>query len=143
MKKLGILCHVTSLISKYGVGDFGESSFRFIDFLRDNNLQFWQILPLNNVNSYNCPYGSLSTETIDEMFVDLNELVFKGLLDKSDVANLIKNNTTDKVNYKFVRAEKLRLFTKAFMALKKPELAKLNDYALKNPIIFLIIMISS
>ena len=102
MKKLGILCHVTSLISKFGVGDFGESSFNFINFLRDNNIQFWQILPLNNVNSYNCPYGSLSTETIDEMFVDLNDLICKGLLTQKDVSKLIKNSNTPKVNYKFV-----------------------------------------
>ena len=136
MKKLGILCHVTSLISTFGVGDFGESSFRFVDFLHENNLQFWQILPLNNVNSFNCPYGSLSTETIDEMFVDLNDLILKGLLTKADVANLVKNNTTEKVDFKFVRTEKLRLFTKAFSALKKSELAKLNEYAHKNIVVF-------
>lgn len=136
MKKLGILCHVTSLISKFGVGDFGESSFNFTNFLRDNNIQFWQILPLNNVNSYNCPYGSLSTETIDEMFVDLNDLICKGLLTQKDVSKLIKNSNTPKVNYKFVRSEKLKLFTKAYKALAKPELAKLQAYALKNPVIF-------
>ena len=136
MKKLGILCHVTSLISKFGVGDFGESSFRFVDFLHENNLSLWQILPLNNVNSFNCPYGSLSTETIDEMFVDLEDLVLNGLLSKSDLTNLIKNNNPTKVDYKFVRAEKLKLFTKAFNSLKKQELAKLQAYALKNPVVF-------
>lgn len=46
-KQVGVLCHVTSIPSDYGVGDFGRSSFEFIDFLAENNIQIWQILPLN------------------------------------------------------------------------------------------------
>lgn len=136
MKKLGILCHVTSLINRYGLGDFGVASYDFINFLKDNNLNCWQILPLNNANSYNCPYGTLSSETFDEMFVDLDDLISKGLLTEQEVKPLVKKVKTRKVDYNFIRPEKLRLFTLAFSRLNRLEMQKLDLYAQKNPVVF-------
>ncbi len=43
----GILMHITSLPSKYGIGDFGPAAYEFADFLKDAGQSFWQILPLN------------------------------------------------------------------------------------------------
>ena len=31
-KEIGILCHISSLPSPYGVGDFGKTAYEFIDF---------------------------------------------------------------------------------------------------------------
>jgi 4-alpha-glucanotransferase len=41
----GILAHITSLPSAYGIGDIGASSYRFIDFLVDCDQSYWQFLP--------------------------------------------------------------------------------------------------
>ena len=70
MKQIGILCNITSLPNKYGVGDFGKCCFDFIDFLSKKNICFWQILPLNETNDFNCPYDSSCSFTYDEMFFD-------------------------------------------------------------------------
>ncbi|HIE42390.1 MAG TPA: hypothetical protein EYP95_04035, partial [Nitrospinaceae bacterium] len=43
----GILLHITSLPSKFGVGDFGPSAFEFADLLRQAGQSLWQILPIN------------------------------------------------------------------------------------------------
>ena len=43
----GVLLPVSSLPGEHGIGDFGPSSFSFIDWLKENDYKYWQILPLN------------------------------------------------------------------------------------------------
>ena len=46
----GILLHITSLRSPYGVGNLGKAAFDFVDFLKKAGQSYWQILPI-------CPPG--------------------------------------------------------------------------------------
>ena len=41
----GVLFHPTSLPSKFGIGDLGESAYKFVDFLANSGQKLWQILP--------------------------------------------------------------------------------------------------
>jgi 4-alpha-glucanotransferase len=43
----GILLHITSLPSPFGIGDFGPTSYEFVNFLEETNQIYWQVLPLN------------------------------------------------------------------------------------------------
>ena len=43
----GILLHITSLPSPYGIGDLGSLAYKFVDFLAEAKQRYWQILPLN------------------------------------------------------------------------------------------------
>jgi len=55
----GILLHITSLTSKYGIGDFGTEAFKFIEFLFKTKQKLWQILPLTITNCpspYSCKF---------------------------------------------------------------------------------------
>ena len=45
-RKSGILLHPTSLPSAFGIGDFGEAAFTFVDKLADATQTLWQVLPL-------------------------------------------------------------------------------------------------
>ena len=47
MRKSGILMHITSLPSPYGVGNMGACAYEFIDFLQAAGQSYWQILPLS------------------------------------------------------------------------------------------------
>ena len=47
MRKAGILIPIASLPSKYGIGDFGPTSYEFVDLIVETNFKIWQILPLN------------------------------------------------------------------------------------------------
>ena len=47
MKERGILLPIFSLPSKYGVGDFGNEAYEFIDILSENGMSYWEILPIN------------------------------------------------------------------------------------------------
>ena len=42
----GLLLHVTSLPSPYGIGDLGSSALSWIDRLHDADQAWWQALPL-------------------------------------------------------------------------------------------------
>ena len=55
-RDVGILLHISSLPSKYGIGTFGEEAFKFVDFLNDSNITIWQILPLNVTSFGDSPY---------------------------------------------------------------------------------------
>ncbi|MGA2107138.1 MAG: 4-alpha-glucanotransferase, partial [Syntrophorhabdales bacterium] len=59
----GILLHITSLPSPYGIGDLGPGAYGFADFLAENRQSYWQILPLSPTAEAhgNSPYSSVST----------------------------------------------------------------------------------
>ncbi len=42
----GILCHVTCLPGRWGIGDLGGVSDRFVDWLARAGQGLWQVLPL-------------------------------------------------------------------------------------------------
>ena len=58
----GILAHITSLPSPFGIGDIGPSSHSFLQFLRDCGQSYWQFLPVGPTNPIfdNSPYMSTS-----------------------------------------------------------------------------------
>ena len=40
----GILMHISSLPSAYGIGNLGREAYAFIDFLKKANQSYWQVL---------------------------------------------------------------------------------------------------
>ena len=50
MKEAGILLHISSLPSPYGIGTLGKSAYDFIDFLEASGQRIWQILPLSLIH---------------------------------------------------------------------------------------------
>ena len=46
----GILMHISSLPSPYGIGNLGAEAYAFVDFLKKAKQSYWQILPI-------CPPG--------------------------------------------------------------------------------------
>ena len=42
----GILMHISSLPSKYGIGTLGREAYRFADFLKEAGQTYWQLLPM-------------------------------------------------------------------------------------------------
>jgi 4-alpha-glucanotransferase len=56
----GVLLHVTSLPSPYGIGDLRPSAFSWVDLLHEAGQSWWQALPLGPTGYGNSPYQSLS-----------------------------------------------------------------------------------
>lgn len=60
---IGIMAHITSLpnADKPGhPGILGEPCHRFIDYLANAGVRYWQILPLNPTDAFGSPYAGLS-----------------------------------------------------------------------------------
>ena len=70
-RQSGILLHISSLPSSFGIGDCGPEAYRFVDFLKEAHQTCWQILPLNPTDAVNVhsPYSSFSAFGSNELFI--------------------------------------------------------------------------
>lgn len=83
----GILLHPTSLHGPYGIGDLGESAYRFVDWLATQGQSVWQVLPLGPTSYGDSPYQTLSAFAGNSNLISLERLVADGLLKRGDLAD--------------------------------------------------------
>ncbi len=107
----GLLLHVTSLPSRYGIGDLGSSAFSWVDHLHDAGQQWWQALPLGPTGYGNSPYQSLSSFAGNALLISPGELISDGLLQPGDCESDFPANFVD---YDRVIPFKNRLLEKAW-----------------------------
>ncbi len=88
-RNAGILAHISSLASKTGIGNFGEGALKFLEFLSECKMKYWQICPLNPTGFGDSPYQSFSAFAGNTYFIDFEELFNAGLLDESDRQQLL------------------------------------------------------
>ena len=108
----GLLLHVTSLPSRYGIGDVGPAALAWIDRLRGAGQSWWQALPLGPTGYGNSPYQPLSSFAGNELLVSPDWLVEDGLLRKDECDR--GNFPRDEIDYDAVMAYKRRLFKTAW-----------------------------
>jgi 4-alpha-glucanotransferase len=113
-RKSGILLHVTSLPSPYGIGDLGPSAHRFADFLRAAGQKLWQMLPINPTQpgSRNSPYQSYSAFAINPLAIS-PELLAQESLVRGDELDPPPDFPPDRVEFDAVIACKERIFAVA------------------------------
>ena len=80
----GLLLHVTSLPSPYGIGDLGPVAYAWIDRLHDAGQRWWQALPLAPTGYGNSPYQPLSSFAGNALVISPQLLIAEGLLDASE-----------------------------------------------------------
>src|SRR5258707_1919106 len=114
----GLLLHVTSLPSPYGVGDLGSSAFSWIDRLHDAGLAWWQALPLGPTGYGNSPYQSMSSFAGNALLISPGSLISDGLLGASDPQS---DFAADIVDYDSVIPFKRRLLETAWANFKAGE----------------------
>lgn len=111
----GLLLHITSLPTPYGIGDFGPSAYQFADFLAGAGQSCWQILPLNptDVEYDSSPYHSISAFAGNHLLISLDLLVEEGLLEKSELEPLPPESRS-RVDFDAVVAYKMRILPLAY-----------------------------
>ena len=114
-RKAGILLHITSLPSKYGIGTLGKEAYSFVDWLSEANLKVWQVLPLVPTNYGDSPYQSVSSSAYNYYLIDLDILKKKGLLNNNDLENVKFYTDEKKVDYKLLFENRIDILYKAFM----------------------------
>ena len=124
----GVLLHVASLPSLYGIGDVGPEALAWVDRLQEAGQSWWQALPLGPTGYGNSPYQSLSSFAGNELLVSPDGLIEDGLLQASDCeGNSFSASTID---YDAVIRFKHRLLETAwvnFSAGARPDLRPLFD----------------
>ena len=83
-RRSGVLLHVTSLPSPYGIGDVGPAAFSWVDRLHEAGQAWWQALPLGPTGLGNSPYASLSSFAGNALLVSPDLLIQDGLLTARD-----------------------------------------------------------
>src|SRR6187399_65290 len=80
----GLLLHVTSLPSPYGIGDVGPTAIAWINQLCDAGQSWWQALPLGPTGYGDSPYQSLSSFAGNGLLISPDWLIADGLLRAAD-----------------------------------------------------------
>ena len=144
LRDAGILLHITSLPSAFGIGDLGPEATNFVDFLSRCKQRYWQILPLNPVTKeqHYSPYSSISSMAGNSLLISPEVLAAKGLVKRSelsgykivakdrvafDQADAVRQNLFQKAAYRFFKNRKL---LPAFENFCRREDYWLNDFAL-------------
>lgn len=138
----GILMHITSLPSTFGIGDVGPGAYSFADFLYHAKQTYWQILPLTCLekNQEYSPYSATSSMAGNHWLISPELLINEGLIHKKDLKQF-QLNQTNHVNYDEAIAAKHHILKKAYyhFNVKKQEPFEafchreaywLDDYAL-------------
>ena len=110
----GILLHITSLPSDFGIGDLGPTSYHFVDLLSQANQHYWGILPLTptSIQYGNSPYQPTSAFAGNTLLISPELLVEEGLLSKENAKVL--RIPFGQVDFKSVTAKKRSMLKKAY-----------------------------
>lgn len=138
MRKSGILLPVSSLPNKYGIGNFGECAYKFIDFLTLAKQSYWQVLPLGPTSYGDSPYQSFCAFAGNPYFICLETLVKEELLTVEDIESSYDN---DKVDYGHLYNTRFSILDKAYQKFKEDasysKFIKENDYWLNDYALFM------
>lgn len=123
----GILLHVTSLPSAFGIGDLGPAAYEFADFLADSKQKYWQILPLNPTDSISghSPYHSFSAFAFNTLLISPDSMVEEGWLDRKE-AEPLGGFSPGRIDFDRVVLYKREIFDLAFGRFEKAE--ETSDY---------------
>lgn len=113
-KTAGILLPIFSLPSDYSIGTLGREARNFVDFLVASGQSVWQILPIGPTlyEEYNSPYKTVSPFAGNPLLISLVDLTEKGLLKKSEI-EILKRENSRKIDYKFLIENKNLLLHRA------------------------------
>ncbi|MBE0535330.1 MAG: 4-alpha-glucanotransferase [Phycisphaerae bacterium] len=110
----GILMHITSLPSKFGIGDIGPEAFEFADALARAHQSCWQVLPVNPSASLDhSPYSGISVFAGDPLLISPQRLYRQGLL-TNDPAKNLPDLPADRVDFARVIPIKQNMLDAAF-----------------------------
>ncbi|MBQ8178761.1 MAG: 4-alpha-glucanotransferase [Clostridia bacterium] len=130
MRKAGVLLPIFSLMSEYGIGDFGGGARYFVDFIKQIGFKIWQILPITTIGAGNSPYSGISAYAGNPLFVDVSGLDSNLLSDEEK--NGFKINSPYRVDYNAVKELKGRALKLAFSRVDDDLKAKIQSFRADN-----------
>jgi 4-alpha-glucanotransferase len=108
----GVLLHVTSLPSRFGIGDMGPGAFSWVDRLHEAGQSWWQALPFGPTGYGDSPYQALSSFASNGLLISPELLLKDGLLHQNACEN--QSFPSSVVDYGAVIQFKHRLLDQAW-----------------------------
>ena len=131
-RESGILLHISSLPTQYGIGTLGEEAYRFIDFLKAAGQTYWQILPIGPTSYGDSPYQSCSIYAGNPYFVDVDTLLREGILDPEDLEGCFWGEP-GRVDYAALYYHRMPLLEKAYSRGKELRREEFAAFRTANP----------
>lgn len=110
---------IFSLPNKYGIGSFGNESYKFVDYLEKAGQKVWQILPLVQTGYGDSPYSSVSSQSFNPYFISIDGLKNKGLITNAEAKFAVAEDGL--INYGNLYAVRYPLLRKAFERFDKQD----------------------
>ena len=130
MRKAGVLLPISSLPGEYGIGDFGQVSKFFVDFVSDLGFKIWQILPIGVLGPGNSPYSGYSAFAGNALLIDVSALPDRLLTDGEKEE--AKINSPHRADYFGVREKKGKALRRAFSRLNEGDVANIARFRREN-----------
>ncbi len=109
----GVLMHISSLASPYGIGTMGKEARDFADFLKEAGQSYWQILPVVPTGYGDSPYSSFSTFAGNPYLIDLDQLKDEGLLKEEEYASINWGENPEQVDFGILFLQRAKVLKKA------------------------------
>lgn len=119
MRTSGILLHITSLPSPYGIGTLGKAAYDFADFLERAGQKRWQILPVGHTGFGNSPYQAFSAFAGNPYMIDLDFLRRDGLLKREEFENIDWGNDDRGVDFGKIFKNRIAVLRSVIPRFKK------------------------
>lgn len=131
-RKSGVLMHITSLPSPFGIGVMGAYTKKFAEKIKDMGFSIWQVLPLNPPDRFASPYASESAFAGNFMLINPNGLVEMGLATNDEVQKGYYFGTPYTADYEFAFHSRLRLLRSCFERISDGMKNDINEFVNKN-----------
>jgi 4-alpha-glucanotransferase len=129
----GVLLHISSMPSPYGVGVFDENIKNFIDRISGMGFTYWQVLPFNPLDGANSPYCSPSAFAGNYLFINPKGLLDCGLIDEDTYKSNLYNGSPYTADYEFAAKVRLETLKKAFLNIGSETAERIKAFELENP----------
>lgn len=119
MRSSGVLMHISSLPSPYGIGTMGKEARKFVHFLKKSGQSYWQVLPICPTSYGDSPYQSFSSFAGNPYFIDLDALCREKLLTEQECGAYDWGRDVTRVDYGALYESRYPLLHKAFERFQK------------------------
>jgi len=111
----GVLMHLTSLPSRFGIGDMGSEAYHFANWLQECDQHYWQVLPLNPTEDgqSHSPYSATSSKGGNTLLISPEVLADEGWLSMERI-NTAQLPVESSVDYAAASAVREGLFDDAW-----------------------------
>ncbi len=118
MRSSGLLLHLTSLPTHFGIGDLGPVAWKFVDVLAETGQIWWQVLPVCPAGLGDSPYASPASFAGSPLLISPELMVQDGWSTKAELNTYYPHND-GAVDYQSVSNYKSSLLRQAFNRFEK------------------------